>query len=261
MIRSRIHPSWNQTGTKFTRYSSSNPNGQNISKKAVIPLRKVYGPPSGYVWLDPDYSQLELRIFAAVAQDEGMLAAFARGEDFHGYTATRMYGLPPGEITAEQRRYAKAVNFKIIYGGLKNSPPEYAQQFPRAAEFMRECERKVRELGYVETLGGRRIYVDPDRPYVAVDAICQGTAGEIVKLAMLKLHEMEIVDWERDGTKLVANIHDQLIFEIPRSYPIVPIARRIKKVMELAGEELGVTTPVDMSIVTSNWSDSEALKL
>lgn len=261
MLASRLYPSWNQSGTKFTRLSCSAPNGQNISMKAVLPLRRVFGPPKGFIWLDPDYSQIELRIFACVAKDQAMIDAFARGDDFHKFTASRMYGLAIDQIGKEQKRNAKAINFKAIYGGIKNVPVVYSQQFPRAASFMQEQEMFVREHGYILTVQGDRIYIDPEKPYVAVDAICQGSAGRVVKDAMQDCHDLEVVDW--DGSAIVGNIHDQVIFEISLDYPILPIARTIKRTMEAAGARYGLDTPVDMSIVRpgKSWADSEKLDL
>lgn len=250
---SYIHSSYNQSGTKFTRYSCTRPNSQNVSKKAVIPLRRVFSPPPGYLWLDMDYSQLELRIFAYAAEDESMIAAFNRGEDFHEFTACEMYGLLPGEVSKEQRRNAKAVNFKAIYGGLKNVPAVYGERFPAAHDFMKRVESQVHQFGYVVTRQGDRIYIDPEKAYVGVDAICQGTAGRIMKEAMRMIHEMEVVDWQ--GSGIIANIHDSILTEVSKSYPIGPIAKRIKNIMELAGQQAGVVTPVDTDIITDNWAE------
>lgn len=252
-----LHPSFNQCGVKFTRYSSSRPNGQNVSKRALIPLRKVYGPPPNHVWYSIDYSQLELRIFATAANDRGMLDAFARGEDFHGYTAKRMFNSE--DISSEQRRYAKAVNFKCIYGGLKNTPPQYAEQFPSAASFMQEVEQRVRSDGYVTTLDGYRLWIDPERPYVGVDAICQGTAGRIVKEAMIRIHQQQLVDWT--GSAIIANIHDELIFQFHQDYPHRQIIRRIAREMEAAGFAMGVRTPVDCKVITTNWAEGRPFAL
>lgn len=259
LIGTRLHPSFNQAGTKFTRYSCSNPNGQNISTQAVLPLRRVYGPPSGHLWFDPDYSQIELRIFAHVAQDTSMQEAFVKGYDFHIFTASRLYRLPQEKITKEQKRVAKGINFKAIYGGINNVPEEYSRQFPRAAAYMGEIEARVRELGYVETIQGDRIYIDSEKPYVGVDAICQGSAGRVIKDAMTMLHETGVVDW--DGCSIIGNIHDQLIIEVSRSYPILRLARKIKKIMELAGSMYGVSTPVEMTVVRESWDNSEKLNL
>lgn len=257
----RLHPSFNQSGTKFTRYSCSEPNGQNISIQALLPLRCVYGPPPGYCWLDPDYKQVELHIFAHVSGDKSMQEAFERGYDFHVFTASKLYSLPQENITSEQKRRAKGVNFKAIYGGINNVPEEYSRQFPRAASFMREMEAVVRQNGYVETVQGDRIYIDPEKPYVAVDAICQGSAGRIIKDAMTLLHESQVIDWE--GCSLIANIHDELLIEISNDYPVRRIAKKIKKIMEYAGSQYGLHTPVDFKIVRpgGNWAEPEKLSL
>lgn len=261
MLQSRLFPSWNQSGTKFTRLSCSEPNGTNVSKKATLPLRSVYGPPKGFIWLDPDFDQVELRLFAFVAQDQAMIDAFARGDNFHLFTASMMYHIKMEMVSVEQKRNAKATNFKAIYGGIKNVPPEYAKQFPRAASFMREAEQLVRDQGYINTLQGDRIYIDPEKPYVAVDGICQGSAGRIAKDAMQMCCDKQLVDW--DGCSITAQIHDEIIFEVSLDYPIMPLARRIKQTLQEAGSRYGVHTPVEMSIVREgkSWAESEKLDL
>jgi len=259
MVGGRVYPSFHQVGTKFTRFSCSSPNLQNVAKSSLIPLREVFGPQEGYLWLDFDYSQIELRIFAVASGDEDMQKAFQQGHDFHTFTASRLYQVPSDRVSPEERRRAKAINFKAIYGGLNNVPKEYSSQFPKAAEFMRAVQESVRRRGYVTTFSGRRLYIDPQKAYVGVDAIVQGTAGEVVKLAMVRLHELGLVDWT--GSKIIANIHDELILEIPCDYPVIPLARRIKAVMESAGDSLGVTTPVDVHLVRTKWSESEEIDL
>lgn len=260
-IVARLFPSFNQSGTKFTRYSCSEPNGQNISTQAVLPLRTIYGPPPGYLWLDPDYSQVELRIFAHVSGDKSMQEAFERGYDFHVFTASKLYSLSQEKITSEMKRRAKGVNFKAIYGGINNVPEEYSRQFPRAASFMREMEAVVRSCGYVETVQGDRIYIDPEKPYVAVDAICQGSAGRVIKDAMTMLHETQVIDWT--GCSICANVHDQLVIEVSTDYPVRRLAKTITRIMEQAGSVYGLNTPVEMKIVHPgcSWDHSEKFNL
>ena len=270
----RLHPSYNQVGTAWTRYASYEPNGQNIGKKAVLPLRRVFGPPPGYIWLAVDYSQLELRIFAAASHDANLQAAFDKGIDFHTNTAMGMYSLPQEKITSEQRRFAKNVNFGIIFGagpakidyqtGQPGTYATYMAKFPDAKKFMRTTINRVERLGYVETLSGYRLYVPQDEPHKAVNGIVQGTAGDIVKYAMIAIHQKGLVDWERasdklpyGGSAIIANIHDELLFQFPKSYPYKALARSIMKVMEKAGSDLGVTTPTDAKIIYTNWAEGE----
>jgi DNA polymerase-1 len=269
-----VHPSFNQVGTSWTRYSSSDPNGQNVSKKAVLPLRRVFGPPPGYVWLAVDYAQLELRIFAYASKDQGLIKAFESGMDFHMQTACEMFGVAPDKVTSEQRRFAKNVNFGIIFGAGPNKidhttgrPGTYAlymQKFPNARDYMRRVISGVEEKGYCETLGGYRLYVPQGKAYAAVNGVVQGTAGEIVKNAMVDIHEKGLVDWEQPseeypygGSAIVANIHDELIFQFPQAYPYRALGRRIIRCMEEAGTRLGVVTPCDAKLIFTNWAEGE----
>ena len=269
---SRLHPSFNQVGTAWTRYACSEPNSQNISAKSVLPLRKLFGPPPKYVWFAIDYSQLELRIFAAAAKDKNLINAFESGFDFHTQTATQLYSLPPEEINKEQRRIAKNVNFGIIFGagpakidattGRPGTYSLYLSKFPDAHKFMSKVTQDVEETGFVRTLSGYRLVVPDDKPYAGVNAIVQGTAGLIVKYAMIDIHEQGLVDWlsptkklPYGGSAIVANIHDELVIQIPDVYPYEEIGRKIMNVMEQAGSKLGVVTPVDAKLITTNWTE------
>jgi hypothetical protein len=555
----RVHPSFHQSGIKFTRYSSSNPNGQNVSAKAVLPLRAVYGPPPGFVWVAIDYSQVELRIYGTAAGEQSLLDAFDRGDDIHKFVACKMFNCTMEEVTPERKRYAKCFhpdtevltkqgwvkisclanrqliaqaipqpgkkvklewvipteiftepnhhgflvqlkneginlrvtpdhrmlgydycreeskpknflpeelskahwwinagelagkkvvrddllrlavatqadgsfsgrtlrfgftksrkirrlrkllrnacigftekksggkvttftisaidalpirellqnkmmpwdwlslirplretvidesqywdahcgqrsnaftfysaieqnidvlqaiaasvgrktrkagkrgkyrltirtksdsvatflkperilydglisclsvpsgyilardggipiivgqsqNFKAIYGGIKNVLPEFSASFPRAVSFMRQIEDEVKRQGYVSTLFGYRLYIQADKPYVGVDALSQGTCGDIVKNSMIDVHRMALVDWLPDGSAIIANIHDEVIYEFPLSYPWRAITRRIIQVMEQAGARLGVKTPTEAKVIFNDWA-------
>lgn len=265
-----IHPSFNQSGTSWTRYSSSNPNGQNVSKKAVLPLRSVFGPPPGFIWLAIDYSQLEIRVYAYGAKDRGLIELLESGYDFHAVTALVIYGKPKEEQTSEQRRIAKNTNFCILFGGgpgkidATSGRPgtwdKFSKQFPNAKSFMQEIINRVRKDGYVLTLDGRRLYPPPAEPYKGLSGVVQGTAGAIMKLAMLDIHQRELVDWKPDGSSIVANIHDEAIFQIPLAYPWKSIGRRLIKVMEEAGQRLGVTTPCEAKLIETNWASGKPFK-
>lgn len=273
-----VHPSYNQVGTAWTRYASREPNGQNVSKKAVLPLRRLFGPPPGYIWFAIDYSQLELRIYAYASADENLIKSFEDGYDFHSFSAMQMYGLTdPEAITSEQRRAAKAVNFGIIFGagvgkidqssGQPGTYNTYMRKFPNAKKFMGRISTQVEKHGHVSTLCGRRLYVPQDKPYVGTNAVIQGTAGMIVKNAMVSIHEQQLVDWEPPtpllpygGSAIVGNNHDEILVQIPRSYPYEGIGRRIMSVMEKAGSDMGVQTPVDCKLILTNWGEGIAFK-
>lgn len=271
---SRLHPSYNQVGTAWTRYSCSDPNGQNISKKAVLPLRRCFGPPPGYIWLAVDYSQLELRIYAFVANEQAMIQAFNDGYDFHTFSAMEMYGLPEDKISPEQRRAAKAVNFGIIFGsgpakvdkssGRPGTYETYMVKFPNAKKFITSTIDKVYKCGYVETLTGYRLYVRPDKPYAGANGVIQGTAGDLVKYAMIDINEKGLVDWEPPteelpygGSSIVINQHDELVFQIPISYPYRAIGKRLLTAMEEPATRIGLNCPVDAKLITTNWAEGE----
>ena len=271
---SLLHPSYLQVGTAWTRYACTEPNSQNISKKAVLPLRKMFGPPPGYIWLAIDYSQLELRIYAYASNDRGLIKAFEDGFDFHTFSAMEMYGIPADQITSEQRRAAKAVNFGIIFGsgprkvdlssGRPGTYATYMAKFPNAKAYIARVSALVESTGYVTTLDGYRLYVPADKPYAGVNGIVQGTAGSIMKRAMIALHTKQLVDWAPPcgsfpygGSSIVANIHDELIIQLPLSYPWRAIGKRIMEEMEEAGKQLGVITPVDCKVIRTNWAAGE----
>lgn len=271
---SLLHPSYMQTGTAWTRYSCTEPNGQNISTKAVLPLRRMFGPPPGYVWLCVDYAQLELRIFAYASNDKKLIDALSGGKDFHAETACQLYELPPEKISKEQRTIAKNVNFGIIYGagpgkvdattGKPGTYQLYMRKFPDARKFMQGAIARVEDTGYTHTLFNYRLYVKPDKTYAVVNGIVQGTAGDIVKNAMIEIYERGLVDFESPskelpygGSAMIANIHDEIVFQFPESYPYRAIGKRVMQIMEQAGEKLGIITPVDAKLVKSNWAEGE----
>jgi len=270
----RIHSSYHQVGTAWTRLSCREPNNQNVSKKAVLPLRRLFGPPPGYVWFAVDYSQLEARIYATASNNEILLKAFDDGYDFHTATAIAIYDLPPEQITSERRRVAKAVNFGILFGagpakvdattGKPGTYQYYMDKFPDTKTFMRKVSTEVERTGFVYTLTGYKLRVPDEKPYAGVNAIVQGTAGIIVKRAMVDLHESGLVDWappSRElpygGSAIVANIHDELVFQVPKSYPYKALGRKYVEVMEHAGSYAGVKTPCDAKIIETNWAEGK----
>lgn len=268
-----LYPSFNQTGTHTTRFSCYNPNAHNISKKASMPLRSVFGPRPGHLWFDIDYDQLELRIFAVAAEERSLIEAFARGEDIHGYVAQRIFNLPPEKITKEQRRIAKGVNFGLIYGAGKKKidhvagPGTYDKfkvLFPSMSAYMASTLKQAEKHGYVTTLGGYRLHTPKDRAYAGVNYIVQGTAGEILKKAILDVDEYLYRENPHLNGRIILTVHDELIVECPverRTLVAQAIALdEIQNLMRNAGKSVGVHTPVTPGVVLEKWSDVVELK-
>ena len=235
----RVHTSYHQAVASTGRLSSSEPNLQNIPIRSEEGrrIRQAFVAPAGYTLLAADYSQIELRIMAHLSGDPGLLHAFASGEDVHRATASEVFGVPLDQVSNEQRRSAKAINFGLIYGmsafGLgrqlnigRNAAQEYVDlyfaRYPGVQAFMERTREQAREQGYVETVFGRRLYL-PDinhrngqrRQYAertAINAPMQGTAADIIKRAMIAVDHW-IEDSELD-LKLIMQVHDELVLEI-----------------------------------------------
>jgi DNA polymerase-1 len=276
----RLHTSFNQTGTSTGRLSSSDPNLQNIPIRTELgrQIRRAFVARPDWRLLAVDYSQIELRVLAHVSGDEAMLAAFARGEDIHSSTAAAIYGVSLDEVTSDMRRVAKTTNFAIAYGvtgfGLSRQTdltPEEAQQFiaqyferfPGVKAYLEGTKKKAAEDGYVETLLGRRRYfpeLAPERNIrrtvreaierVAINAPIQGSAADIIKIAMNELYDR----LEQRGlqSRILLQIHDELILEAPPAEldELLPLVR---DTMEGA-MTLRVPLQVDMK-VGKNWLD------
>ena len=236
----RIHTTLNQAVTTTGRLSSSDPNLQNIPIRSEVgrEIRKAFIASPGNVLVSADYSQIELRILAHISQDEELLRAFEVGEDIHTRTATAIFGVSPHEVTAEMRRQAKTVNFAVIYGqtdyGLSrelNIPAsvarryieEYFEQYPGVRKYIVNTLQSARAKGYVETLMGRRRYLpelnSANRVYrefaerAAVNMPIQGTAADIIKLAMIAVYDRLRAGGYR--AKMVLQVHDELLFDVP----------------------------------------------
>lgn len=273
-----IHPGLNQTGTSTTRFSCSRPNAHNVSKKAKMPLRKSFGPPPGYVWYDIDYDQLELRIYAAAANELALIEAFDRGDDVHMFVACEMFQLPPDQITPEMRRSAKAVNFGVIYGakqwkifkltGDKTAYSRYIQRFPAQPRFMAEVIAKVEQVGHVNTLSGYRLYVDRRQAYAGVDYIVQGTAGDIMKQAILNVgRSLETYRMETDEhVRMVLTVHDELVVQAEKKHSAKHrepggLLSKICELMMAPGKYYGVHTPVSVALVDKEWSSPKEIEV
>jgi DNA polymerase-1 len=274
----RIHTSYQQAVAATGRLSSADPNLQNIPirTKEGRRIRQAFIAPAGSKLLGADYSQIELRIMAHLSRDAGLLAAFAADSDIHRATAAEVFGLEPDAVTDDQRRSAKAINFGLIYGmsafglakqlGIERGQAQtyidlYFERYPGVRRYMDETRRSARELGYVTTVFGRRLYL-PDigarnaalRQYAersAINAPMQGTAADIIKRAMLAVD-----DWlarNGRGARLIMQVHDELVIEVPAD-EIDAVRAEVIRIMESAAE-LAVPLRVD-SGVGGNWDEA-----
>lgn len=245
----RVHTTYGQATAVTGRLASTDPNLQNIPVRTEEGrrIREAFVAPAGSVIVSADYSQIELRIMAHLSEDEGLLRAFREGQDVHRATAAEVFGVTPLEVTAEQRRYAKVINFGLIYGmsafGLASNLgigrdaaklyiDRYFARYPGVARYMDETRLVAHERGYVETVFGRRLWL-PDinggngprrqaAERAAINAPMQGTAADLIKLSMLAVQ-----DW-LDGspsagkpgvpmrTRQVMQVHDELVLEVPQ---------------------------------------------
>jgi DNA polymerase-1 len=202
-------------------------------------VREAFVAPAGRVIASADYSQIELRIMAHLSGDEALLHAFHAGLDVHRATAAEVFGVEVDQVTSEQRRYAKVINFGLIYGmssfGLaKNLGIEtkaaaayidrYFQRYPGVKQYMDDTKAAAKSMGYVETVFGRRLYlpeIKPQRPAprraerAAINAPMQGTAADLIKLAMVAVQKE--LDAHKPGIKMIMQVHDELVFELPES--------------------------------------------
>lgn len=274
----RIHAQFNQTVTATGRLSSSNPNLQNIPIRDELgrELRKAFIPDEGEVFFSADYSQIELRLMAHLSQDPNMTEAFLSGEDIHTATAAKIYHLPVGEVTKLQRTKAKTANFGIIYGisvfGLAsrlNIPRSEAKQlidgyfvtYPKVQEYMNKSIEVAREKGYVETLFGRkRVLTDISsanatvRGYAernAINAPIQGTAADIIKIAMVRIARR--IRKEKLNAKLLIQVHDELNFSVPQN--------ELDKLKDLVLEEMAGAVKLRVPLIAdcgsgSNWLEA-----
>ena len=235
----RIHSSFHQTITATGRISSTEPNLQNIPTRAELgkQIRKAFKPAEGYVYIDADYSQIELRVLAHISKDENMIYAFKHGEDIHKQVASRILNIPIEEVTKEQRSSAKAVNFGIVYGisdyglanqiGVSNKQAkeyinQYLEKYSGIKHFMDSVVESAKEKGYVETLFGRRRYIPEIKSNnymvrqfgsrVAMNTPIQGTAADIMKIAMINVYNK--LKEENIDAKIVLQIHDELLLEV-----------------------------------------------
>jgi DNA polymerase-1 len=274
----RVHTSYGQAVAVTGRLASSEPNLQNIPIRTPEGrrIREAFIAPPGSRIVSADYSQIELRIMAHLSGDEGLLAAFAAGEDVHRATASEIFGVPVGEVTSEQRRYAKVINFGLIYGmsafGLaanlgidkdaaRNYIDRYFTRYPGVARYMETTRALARRQGYVETVFGRRLWLpeinSPNGPRraaaerAAINAPMQGTAADLIKLAMIA-----VADWlhrERLASKLIMQVHDELVFEVSES-EVELVKAKVPELMSGVAE-LKVKLVAEVG-VGANWDEA-----
>ncbi|MBP6852070.1 MAG: DNA polymerase I, partial [Rhodoferax sp.] len=236
----RVHTHYAQAVAVTGRLSSNDPNLQNIPIRTAEGrrVREAFVAPAGSVIASADYSQIELRIMAHISADEALLRAFTDGMDVHRATAGEVFGIAPELVSSEQRRYAKVINFGLIYGmsafGLarslqidntaaKNYIERYFQRYPGVRRYMDETRERARETGFVETVFGRRLYLpeirSPNGPRrsgaerQAINAPMQGTAADLIKLSMVQVQR--VLDQQARGTRMIMQVHDELVFEVP----------------------------------------------
>ena len=236
----RVHTNFSQATAVTGRLASSDPNLQNIPVRTEEGrrIREAFIPADGCKLLSADYSQIELRIMAHIAEDENLLEAFNTGKDVHQATAAEIFGVPLDDVSSEQRRYAKVINFGLIYGmsafglagnlGIERSAAQnyiakYFDRYPGVAQYMERTRVEARENGYVETVFGRRLWLPeikgsngPRRQgaeRAAINAPMQGTAADLIKLAMIAVENW--LEKEQLKTRMLLQVHDELVFDVP----------------------------------------------
>ncbi|CAM8499484.1 DNA polymerase I [Morganella morganii] len=274
----RVHTSYHQAVTATGRLSSRDPNLQNIPVRTDEGrrIRQAFIARDGYCIMAADYSQIELRIMAHLSQDKGLLKAFAEGKDIHRATAAEVFGMPLDEVTADQRRSAKAINFGLIYGmsafglarqlGIPRGEAQrymdlYFERYPGVLEYMARTREHAAEKGYVETLEGRRLWLPEINSRngmrrkaaerEAINAPMQGTAADIIKKAMIAVD-----DWlqkENIDALMIMQVHDELVFEV-RKEQQAEMAEKIRGLME-AAMKLDVPLKVEAG-VGANWDEA-----
>ncbi|NDO01358.1 DNA polymerase I, partial [Acinetobacter baumannii] len=272
----RVHTSYHQALTATGRLSSSDPNLQNIPIRRQIgrQIRKAFIAPEGRVLLAADYSQIELRLMAHFSQDDALVHAFQHGQDVHRRTAAEVLGIAIEDVTNDQRRQAKAVNFGLLYGmsefGLirqlgftreesQNYIKQYFQRYPGIYEYMQRTRQVASEQGFVETILGRRLYTpDIDARNVmvrkaaeraAINAPLQGSAADIIKLAMIEVDKI----LPKDQAKLLLQVHDELVFEVDSN-----IADELsKQIADVMQSVLEISVPLVVEVGQGkNWDDA-----
>jgi DNA polymerase-1 len=277
----RVHTSYHQAVAQTGRLSSTDPNLQNIPIRTPEGrrIRQAFVAPPGCVLLAADYSQIELRIMAHLSGDAGLLRAFAEERDVHQATAAEVFGVPLEAVTADQRRSAKAINFGLIYGmsafglarqlGVERGAAQryvdlYFDRYPGVKRYMDETRARARDTGFVETVFGRRLYLPEIRSrnralqqYAersAINAPMQGTAADIIKLAMIAVDHWCEHDSAGDA-RLIMQVHDELVLEV-REAAVAPVTATVRSLMVAAGADT-LKVPLGVGIGSgANWDEA-----
>ncbi len=274
----RVHTNFSQATAVTGRLSSTEPNLQNIPIRTEEGrrIRTAFVPEPGWIMISADYSQIELRIMAHLSDDPGLLSAFEQGQDVHRATAAQVFGLSPDAVSNEQRRYAKVINFGLIYGmsahglaknlGIERQAAQtwierYFARYPGVARYMEDIRQFARQHGYVETVWGRRLYLPELRnsqasrrqgaERAAINAPMQGTAADLIKRAMI-----DVLAWlqkEKLQTRLLLQVHDELILECPPA-ELALVQSTLPKLMEHAAQ---LKVPLIVEVGTGqNWDEA-----
>ena len=277
-VTGRVHTNYAQAVAVTGRLASNEPNLQNIPIRTAEGrrIREAFIAPAGHSIVSADYSQIELRIMAHISQDAGLLRAFAQGEDIHRATGSEIFGVPLETVSSEQRRYAKIINFGLIYGmsefglstqlGIERAAARaymdrYFARYPGVADYMQRTRKTARENRYVETVLGRRLWLPEinsangmrrqGAERAAINAPMQGTAADIIKLAMIEVH-----DWLRRHnlrSKLIMQVHDELVLEVPEN-EIETIKRELPLLM---GNVAQLQVPLLVEVgIGPNWEQA-----
>ncbi len=274
----RVHTTYAQAVAVTGRLSSLSPNLQNIPARSEEgrKIREAFVAPKGHRLVSADYSQIELRIMAHISKDAGLLRAFSRGEDIHRTTASEIFGVPPAEVSSEQRRYAKVINFGLIYGmsvfglasqlGVERSSAQvyidrYFSKYPGVADYMQRTREEAKQNGYVETVFGRRLWLPEIKSSnggrraaaerAAINAPMQGTAADLIKRAMISVQKW--LDGSMLNSRLIMQVHDELVLEVPES-ELGTVMEKLPRLMEGAAS-LSVPLLVDCGS-GSNWDEA-----
>jgi len=274
----RVHTNYAQATAVTGRLASTDPNLQNIPVRTPEGrrIREAFIAPAGCVIVSADYSQIELRIMAHISRDENLLRAFAAGEDVHRATAAEIFNRELHEVTPEERRYAKVINFGLIYGmsafgvaqalGLERATAQayidsYFTRYPGVARYMQETRERARERGYVETVFGRRLWLAEIRAAnsgrrqgaerAAINAPMQGTAADLIKLSMIAVQNW--LDREQLSARLVMQVHDELVLEVPQT-ELLRVREELPRLMTGVAQ-LAAPLVVDVG-VGANWEQA-----
>jgi len=280
----RLHTTFVQTGTTTGRFSSINPNLQNIPAQGEMgkEIRRAFVAAKGYSLVSFDYSQIELRVLAVLSGDEDFIHIFQKGRDIHTVVAMEVFNVSEGEVTSDMRRKAKVINFGIIYGmgvtslqrALGTSRAEaqvfydnYFSEFPGVATYLQKIKKEAVARGYTETLFGRRRYVEGIRSRIsyiqsaaermAVNAPIQGTAADIIKMAMARANHMIEKEGSPEDVRLILQVHDELVYEIKKELVYTMTARIQKEMESIVKDPIPFTVDVAAG---DTWGDMKKLK-